>query len=288
MPSTLREVRATGRAGGDPQDALQTLTPGALDFDHPVLSVFKGLADASLLRAQVTRYVLVDAGAPEGPVRVLASLSNGAPLLVEGALGRGRVLLWTATLDRDWTDLVLRPSFLPLLQRSVAWLGRTLEEEDPEGRGTGPGSTPRAGFEVGDSARVAAPDGAGPVLIRRPDGSELTVELADGEDAVFIAELDLPGVWELGRAGDAERTKVVIVNTPRTESDLTSAQPDAIEAVRSLLTRDNDLLASQGAELPPAGGDADTEGAGRTLLWPWILAGLFALFAGEAWLLVRS
>jgi hypothetical protein len=287
LPSPLRELRTTGRAGGDPQDALQALTPGALDFGHPVLSAFKGLADASLLRAQVSRYLLVDASEPSGRVKVLASLSNGAPLLVEGGLGRGRILLWTTSLDRDWADLALRPSFPPLLQRSVAWLARALEDTAEAGV-TGRDSVRRGGYEVGDAARVPAPEGGGPVVIRRPDGGEVTVELADGEDDVFIPELDLAGLWELQRAGERERARFVMVNTPRSESALTAATTDQVEAVRALLTRDNGVLAGLG-DTPQATAEAPLEeGAGRTLLWPWILAGLFVLFASEAWLLVRS
>ena len=61
-------------------------------------------------------HVLVDtAGRPEA--KVLASFTGGIPALVEAPLGRGRVLLLTTTIDRDWADLALRTSFPPLAQR---------------------------------------------------------------------------------------------------------------------------------------------------------------------------
>lgn len=279
LPTPLRELRATGGTRGDPQDALQALTVGALDFSHPVLSIFQGLADTSLLRAQIARYLLVDvpADVSSGSPRVLASLANGAPLLVEGRLGRGRILLLTTTLDRDWTDLALRPSFPPLLQRMVAWLGHAVDGD----------ARPVAGLEVGDRFEVAPPDGAGAVLITRPDGTELSRELSEGE-GVFLSEVEPPGLWQVARLGDRARTRAVAVNVPRAERDLSGADPDAVEAVRGLLTRDNGVLATVGADGLDEAAAGDLEGTGRTVLWPWILAGLFLLFASEAWLLVRN
>ena len=44
---------------------------------------------------------------------------SGAPALVEAEIGRGRVLLLTTTVDREWTDLPIRPGFLPLVQEAA-------------------------------------------------------------------------------------------------------------------------------------------------------------------------
>ena len=49
--------------------------------------------------------------------------------------GKGRVLLFTSTVDRDWSDFAIRTSFLPLMQRAAAWLAGALEERETlEGR----------------------------------------------------------------------------------------------------------------------------------------------------------
>ena len=58
--------------------------------------------------------------------RVLARFTNDAPALLEravGAEGQGRVLLLATTIDRDWSDLAIRPGFLPLMQQIVLYLG---------------------------------------------------------------------------------------------------------------------------------------------------------------------
>jgi hypothetical protein len=56
--------------------------------------------------------------------KVLARYDNGASALIEGRIGRGRILLFTSTLDRDWNDLPIHPGYLPLMQQSVRYLAR--------------------------------------------------------------------------------------------------------------------------------------------------------------------
>ena len=51
--------------------------------------------------------------------QVLARFDAGAPAVSSGA-GRGRVLLWASSLDPTWTDLPLKPVFLPFVHRAVA------------------------------------------------------------------------------------------------------------------------------------------------------------------------
>jgi hypothetical protein len=287
LPFRIREVKTIGRTD-DPQSVLQALNLATVDFDHPVFAVFRGLQDSSLFKARVTSWALIDTeGAKDA--KVLASLTGGVPALVEAPLGRGRVMLWTSSLDRDWTDLVLRTSFPPLMQRMAAWLGRLLDARG----GDEPASL---GLVVGRSTRLPVPDGLGPVTVRRPDGTELSVEAPEGanpneggEASIFIETIDMAGHWEVMRTGEPERAKVVAANTDRRESDLGLADAGMIAAATDVLTRDNGVLPAFG----PEDGDltsADVDGSesSRTVLWPWILAGLFLLFGGEAWLLIRS
>ena len=66
------------------------------------------------------------------PPAVLAAYDDGAPALVEARRGQGRVLLYTSTVDRDWTDWPLRTSFLPAMQRFAGWLSGALDDRrDP-------------------------------------------------------------------------------------------------------------------------------------------------------------
>ena len=55
--------------------------------------------------------------------RIVLRYENGAPALVDAEVGRGRVLLLTTSVDREWTDLPIRPGFLPLVQEAARYLG---------------------------------------------------------------------------------------------------------------------------------------------------------------------
>ena len=60
---------------------------------------------------------------PDAPGRrIVLRYESGAPALVEAEIGRGRVLLLTTTVDREWTDLPIRPGFLPLVQEAARYL----------------------------------------------------------------------------------------------------------------------------------------------------------------------
>ncbi|PLX41304.1 MAG: hypothetical protein C0608_05950 [Deltaproteobacteria bacterium] len=78
--------------------------------------------------ARTRGYWLTDSALSEG-VRVLARFSNQAPLLVERRTGSGRLMLLTTTIDRDWSDLCLRPSFLPLIERALLYVTGNLRSE---------------------------------------------------------------------------------------------------------------------------------------------------------------
>jgi hypothetical protein len=79
-------------------------------------AVFRDRAAGDLSGVHVERYWLPDARVGDG-VDVWMRLENGAPLLVERRVGKGRTLLLGTTVDRDGADLCLQPAFLPWLER---------------------------------------------------------------------------------------------------------------------------------------------------------------------------
>ncbi len=97
-----------------------------IDRQHPLLGTF-GADGEGLSSTRIYKYFLLEP-APETEHReVILSYETGAPALVErtfppasaGAHDPGRVLLLSTTLDREWTDLPIRPGFLPLVAESV-------------------------------------------------------------------------------------------------------------------------------------------------------------------------
>jgi hypothetical protein len=73
----------------------------------------------ALAQTQVQRYGLVRPDVTLAQ-HVVARYGDGAPALLIGSHGRGRVALLTTSMDRDWTDLPLQPGFVPLLQQLIA------------------------------------------------------------------------------------------------------------------------------------------------------------------------
>ena len=49
-------------------------------------------------------------------------LGNGDPLLLEHALGAGRVLLFASTIDNVWNDLPISPLFVPFAVETARYL----------------------------------------------------------------------------------------------------------------------------------------------------------------------
>lgn len=153
------------------------------DATHPALAFFADERFRPLL-TEVPIYEFV-AARPLPSARVLATLDDdGAhPLLVERPYDRGRVWLWTTTIDPAWTRLPESPATLvPLVHE---WL----HEAARRGEGTknlAPGTPFSA--EVSSFPRN--------VVLKRPDGSARAL---DGEPTPAPG-----GRWTLPRVGEKD------------------------------------------------------------------------------------
>ena len=110
LPAALLDVRASEDDGE--RDSWNVTF---LDKTHPALGHL--VEPASLYQSVlVYQHLRVDtAGSPDA--RVLARLDDGEALLVERTVERGRVLLLGTSAHVGWTNLPLRPIFMPLLVR---------------------------------------------------------------------------------------------------------------------------------------------------------------------------
>ena len=102
FPWRLREIQE--REGLKPQRI------GRIDFQHEALKGFAVGGGESLRSALFRRYLLI-----EGSARNLLLLENGAPLLSQGEIGKGKIYLFASSADLDWTDLPLKGGYLPLI-----------------------------------------------------------------------------------------------------------------------------------------------------------------------------
>ncbi len=97
------------------------LEPG----DHFVFRVFADPRNNFAAAIIVERYFAVPAGWEPGAdsgVRIIARLRNGAPLVLEKSLGRGRVVAFLTTAAPTWNNWARQPSFAVSMLDLAAWL----------------------------------------------------------------------------------------------------------------------------------------------------------------------
>jgi len=267
LPWPLRDVVPLGdnRPGQQPEG----LVLGRVDTSHPVLQAFGPEQIAALRRVRTWRAVALEPGRARPGSRVLLEYENGTPALVEGRYRRGRVVLLTSTLDRDWNNWPTRGSYLPFFQRLLAYLSGRLERRPPPEVAVGePVELPRDG----EATRLE---------LRAPDGSSRSVDLGAGTTADFPAVRFggtlLPGWWSI-RARSGSGAEVTypfpgfFVRLPPGESDLQVIATDKLRA----------RLGSQ-ARLLTAGDEQDRS---RRLDWLMLLLAAAAVLA-ESFLVRR-
>jgi hypothetical protein len=164
-----------------------------IDRDHPILRPFVGEESTTLTRTRVRIMALLAHGNTD-QVSTLARWAGGAPALVEAPMGQGRIAMLTTSLDRDGSDLVLRTSFVPFLQRTVAYLAGRYDEE----RSVEP--------QIGRPVTLEAPPGAGDLVLTGPEGLERIIDeglACTGRPArCDLGILERAGSYALARASD--------------------------------------------------------------------------------------
>lgn len=117
-----------GKPKGDPKRARTFERFAAIDFQHPVLAVFDN-PDASYL-STVRFYRRFPLSIEQcGNAWPLARFSAGDPALVESRLGEGIVLVAAFPVSTKWSNLPLKPEFVPLLLRMVNHVQRRPDVE---------------------------------------------------------------------------------------------------------------------------------------------------------------
>jgi hypothetical protein len=109
LPAPLADARVPG-----PQDNRDSWHISFLDRKHPALS---HLVEPASLYESVLIYRHVRMAAGQGGTWVLARLDDGEPLLVQRKVERGRALMLGTSAHVNWSNLPLRPIFLPLVAR---------------------------------------------------------------------------------------------------------------------------------------------------------------------------
>ncbi|NOT43293.1 MAG: VWA domain-containing protein [Acidobacteria bacterium] len=226
---------------------------GAIEFAHPLFEPFRAPRSGDFTAARFYGYRSITA-APEADV--LARFDAGSPALLERRAGQGRVLLWASTLDMSWSDLPLRPVYLPFVHRAMLHLSSYREP-----------ATWRTVGDVLDSTSAGDRVEAGLVALT-PSGGRLSLD----EEGAAVFELTEQGFYEIRvpQAPDAE-TQVTAANVDPAEADLTAMEPqELIAAALAVPSAEADAAAS--AELSP-----ETREGSQRLWWFLLLAGVILL-----------
>ncbi|PRQ09041.1 vWA domain-containing protein [Enhygromyxa salina] len=154
MPLLLREAIYTGTAPGRTEARGESIAP--VQLSHPIFAgaTTDAAADIDLGGTRARRMFLLEPD-PRRGADIAVAFTSGAPALITREHVLGRVALLTTTIDRDWGDLPLRPGFVPLATRTLAWLAGA--------RGPGVGGVVAVGgrktFERATAYTVTTPSG---------------------------------------------------------------------------------------------------------------------------------
>ncbi|MEQ9499951.1 MAG: BatA domain-containing protein [Deltaproteobacteria bacterium] len=194
-------------------------------LEHPVMEVFSGDALGGLLSTRTSAYLLLQPGASR-PMQVLVEYDDGQPAVVEADAGKGRVVLWTTSIDREMSDFAIRPAFVPLMRQLVLRLGQALGR--PDTRHT----------LVGEPRTINVPRGAMALRVTAPDGAETTWEQSELNQATMrFDDTHLPGNYaahvSFTGAFEPLPSESFVANADTRESDLI---PLSVEEATSILT----------------------------------------------------
>lgn len=255
---------AYAQLAGDAKATAQPASVVSQRFENPALEFFNDPRNGTMSEAAVRLWFKTKdapAGVGEPPV-VLARLDSGDPFFVEKRFGEGRVIECATAVDADWSNLPMRPFYLPLLQRLTVYLASTIFP--PRNLDAG---KPIAAFlpaaDVEKKATLTLPDG---------DATELKVVRKGSLGVAEFARTQRPGLYTLTPPSGAPINYVV--NANRRESD-TSKLGD--QEISDVAKSHGVLLVRSSAEYK----QLEQKRRFGTELWKPLLWTLLVFFVGE-------
>ncbi len=125
-------------AVGDPMKTETFSSFANIDFSNEILSVFAGGDGPYLTRVQVYRHFALGLPKERGSSWPLMSFAGSdSPAMIEGRYGDGQVVLSAFPFHSKWTNLPMRPEFVPLLLRMVSHVMKQPELGGPSVVGAG-------------------------------------------------------------------------------------------------------------------------------------------------------
>ena len=229
LPVELLELAPTATYRLDP-----------LDYQHPIVAPFRGQVRSGLLTSPISRYIRAKPYTAEQQAapNVALRFFNSDPVLVEEQVGRGHSIVFTTAassqskdLSQDpavpWSDLGTWPSFLPLVQETLAMAVRAQEQA----RNVQVGQLLEIRQQTaGQLERVE-------VVNPRGDSERLALHHTAPAKVWWYEGTSLSGLYEARFGSAADGSRWFAVNVDTRESDLTRSDvtllPDQIEVADS-------------------------------------------------------
>ena len=267
------------QAVGDAFNREQFRVLATVKYEHPIFAPFKEPNHGDFGKA---RFYRLFQAVPTKDTTVIAAYDDGSPALLEKPYGElGRVICFTSTIDREWSDLPIRAVYLPFLHESIKYLALKSESAIPN-------------YRVGDNVELQVPEiKSGTVVSDKtiavfdPNNVETRLRsdasvpgmLAQG--SFFYNDTAVPGIYSVHASGADAHAFVVNIDT--TESDLASRD---IEELTSMLkgVADESVEEKPAAELV-AQYREDVEK--NQSVWVYLMLAVFALAVTEMFLANR-
>jgi hypothetical protein len=149
-------------------------------LEQSPLAPLAKIAPAALARVQARKFMVaqVQSGKAEN-VRVLARWNDpeGHPAVIEKRFGKGRVILWTVSANKQWSDWPIDPTYVLAVRSAAASIARAEPQQDniaagqpiqyvlDEAQGATEAKVATSGRETAEQASVVKAE-SGPSVIR--------------------------------------------------------------------------------------------------------------------------
>jgi hypothetical protein len=245
-------------------------TFGKVDVSNPLFEIFSAAGSGDFSSARVFKYKAIVPKSDSG-VSVIARFDDGAPAMVEGTKGAGKVVVWATTLDADWTDLPRSHGavYVPFVFQLGRHIGRFTD--------------PRQFFTVGDAldlsrhAEMTEPllgkgarpaNDSGELVLQTPTGDKVEVSV---KGTNRLARLGESGFYELrGPKTPVGGGRPIAVNVDASEADLTHLDPAELVAAATKATGNKSKTETNL-------GTPEEQERRQTVWWYLLLGALFVL-----------
>ena len=210
---------------------------------HPVLKIFKKQILEEMKSAEFHSFYSVVAR-EDTKFTTPIVFNNGFPAMIESNIGKGKVVLYASSIDRDWNNFPIQPTFLPWIQRWIKYSARGLD------------SLTHKELLVGQPFNWELFSTDNKAYIVTPEGEIIIPSSVDGK--IIFKDTYTPGIYQLFRSSrvpnikskpfspsrlpsNAEPAGAFTVNVDLTES---SSIKITDEAINNLMPKANIIFSS--------------------------------------------